>query len=313
MSTTTTREATTADKERCVTNMQAKVNAMAAILNLDVFIEGEKNSLQQIRSYYRINEWAYKHYHSQDGFMHFRISQNGRFSDKDVYHQPDSISKLVKKGDKVVELGFGQGANLLYLAGQHPDAQFFGVDLSELRRKDIPANVTTFQRDYSDLSQFEDNSIDVMYAIETIVHNTDKDRIYREVFRILKPGGMMVIYDYALSAAYSSFDPVTQKAIALISKGCASPLIESLDELNSCYARCGLTLDERIDYSENTLPDLKRLERKAAKVLTRPWLAKPMFWLLPKQFVSNIIVGYLGHDSCESGTITYQKWLLRKP
>ena len=53
-------------------DMHAKVNAMAAIIDLDVFIEGEKNSLQQIRSYYRINEWAYKHFHSQDGFMHFR-------------------------------------------------------------------------------------------------------------------------------------------------------------------------------------------------------------------------------------------------
>ena len=300
------------NKETSMADMQAKVKAMAEIINLNTFIEGEKNSLRQIRSYYRINEWAYKRFHSQDGFMHFRISQNGLYSDKDVFHQPDSISRFIRKGDRVVELGFGQGANLLYLAGRHPDAQFFGVDLAPLKKKHIPANVTSFQRDYSDLSVFEDNSVDVMYAIETIVHNSDKDRIYREVERILKPGGVMVIYDYALSAPYTSFDPVTQKAIALISKGCASPLIESLDELNSCYARCGLTVDERTDHSENTLPDLKRLETKAAKVLTRPWLAKLMFGLLPNQFVSNIIVGYLGHDSCASGTITYQEWVLRK-
>lgn len=292
--------------------MRAKVNALAEIIDLNTFLEGEKNSLRQIRSYYRINEWAYKRFHSQDGFMHFRISQNGCYSDKDVFHQPDSISKFIRKGSRVVELGFGQGANLLYLAGRHPDAQFSGVDLAPLKKRRIPANVTAYQRDYSDLSVFEDNSIDVMYAIETIVHNSDKDRIYREVERILKPGGVMVVYDYALSSAYASFDPVTQKSIALISKGCASPLIESLDELNSCYARCGLTLEERTDYSENTLPDLKRLESKAAKVLTRPWLAKLMFCLLPNQFVSNIIVGYLGHDSCASGTITYQEWVLRK-
>lgn len=299
--------------ESVLADMHAKVNEMAAIINLDTFIEGEKNSLKQIRSYYRINKWAYRHYHSQEKFMHFRISQNGTLSDKDVFHQPDSISQFIKKGDKVVELGFGQGANFLYLAGLHPDAQFFGVDLLPLKEKNIPSNVTTFQKDYSDLSQFEDNSIDVMYAIETIVHNTDKDRIYREVFRILKPGGVMIVYDYALSEPYTSSDPMTQKAIALISKGCASALIESLDELNSCYARCGLTLEERNDYSENTLPDLKRLEEKAAKVLTRPMRAKLVFWLLPKQFVSNIIVGYLGYDSCKSGTITYQEWVLRKP
>ena len=90
--------------ESVLADMHAKVNEMAAIINLDTFIEGEKNSLKQIRSYFRINKWAYRHYHSQEKFMHFRISQNGALSDKDVFHQPDSISQFIKKGDKVVGL-----------------------------------------------------------------------------------------------------------------------------------------------------------------------------------------------------------------
>ena len=300
------------EQEKYREEMHAKVNYMEQFINLDSFVSGEKNSLDEIRSYYRINEWAYKRFHSKDGFMHFRISQGGCLSDGDVYHHPNSISKFIKPGDRVVELGFGHGANLLYLAGRHPDAQFYGVDLSPLKSKDVPGNVITIQHDYSDLSQFDDSSVDVMYAIETIVHNADKERIYREVCRILKPGGIMVVYDYALSNTYATFPPVSQKAIALISKGCASAMIESLDELNACYARSGLSLTERHDYSENTLPDLKRLERKAWKVLGHPWLSRLLFWVMPKQFVSNIIVGYLGHDSCASGTITYQEWVLRK-
>ena len=292
--------------------LHAKIDAMEKFLNLDKFIEGEKNSLEQIRSYFKVNDWAYRHFHSQDGFMHFRISSNGCFTDEDVYYQPDTVSQFIKPGHVVMELGFGQGANLLYLARCHPEARFIGVDLSPLKRTDVPQNVSTHQQDYSSLSQFADNSVDVVYAFETVVHNTDKEKIYREVCRVLKPGGVVVVFDYALAARFETYDTHIQKAISLISKGGAAAMIESLEELNAHYANCGLTLEKSVNHTRATLPDLKRLERKAAKILERPWLAKLMFWLLPDQFVSNIILGYLGYDSGNAQIGSYQEWVLRK-
>lgn len=294
-------------------NLHVKVRAMEKFLNLDKFIEGEKNSLEQIRSYFKINDWAYRHFHSQDGFMHFRISSSGCFTDEDVYYQPDVVSEFIKAGDVVMELGFGQGANLLYLANCHPDARFIGIDLSPLKKdKTVPANVTIYQQDYSSLSQFADNSVDVMYAFETVVHNTDKEKIYREVYRVLKPNGVIVIFDYALTDRFETYDADLQKAIALISKGGAAAMIESLDELNTHYTNCGLTIERCVDHTRATLPDLKRLERKAAKILERRFWAKLMFWLLPDQFVSNIILGYLGYDSGNAGIGSYREWVLRK-
>ncbi len=292
--------------------IHTKIDEMSKFLNLEKFVEGDKNSLDQIRSYYSVNDWAYRHFHSQDGFMHFRISLNGFFTDEDAYYQPDSVSELIKEGDVVMELGFGQGANLLYLARCHPKVPFIGVDLGVLK-KDAPSNVTTYQMDYSNLSKFEDNSVDVMYAFETIVHNTDKEKIYHEVYRVLKPGGVMVVFDYALTNRLETYDPKIQKAIALISKGGASAMIESLEELNAHYANCGLTVEKCIDHSRHWLPDLKRLERKAAKILERPVLSRFMFWLFPDQFVANIILGYLGYDTSNAGILTYQQWVLRKP
>lgn len=294
-------------------NLHVKVEAMDEYLNLDKFIQGEKNSLEQIRSYFRINDWAYRRFHSQDGFMHFRISQNGCFTDEDVYYQPDTVSEFIKAGDVVMELGFGQGANLLYLARCHPDASFIGVDLSPLKNtKNIPANVSLYQQDYSSLSQFADSSVDVMYAFETVVHNTDKEKIYREVYRVLKPNGVIVVFDYALTNRYETYDAELQKAIALISKGGAAAMIESLEELNAHYTNCSLTIERCVDHTRATLPDLKRLERKAAKILERRFVAKLMFWLLPDQFVSNIILGYLGYDSGNAGIGSYREWVLRK-
>lgn len=293
--------------------LHAKMKAMEKFLNLDKFIEGEKNSLEQIRSYYKINYWAYRHYHSQDGFMHFRISPNGCFTDEDIYYQSDVVSKFIKSGDVVMELGFGQGSNLLYLAHSHPDAQFIGVDLGLLKKKDVPQNVSTYQQDYSDLSQFKDNSVDVLYAFETFVHNTDKEKIYHEVYRVLKPNGVVIVFDYALADKLETYDAVVQKAIILASKGGASAIMESLEDLNAHYTNCGLKIEKCVDHTRATLPDLKRLERKAAKILERPLLAKVMFWLLPEQFVSNIVIGYIGYDSGNAGIGTYREWILRKP
>lgn len=293
--------------------LHAKMQEMERLINLDKFTQGEKNSLKQIRSYYKINEWAYKHYHSQDGFMHFRISSNGCFTDEDIYYQPDTISAYIKPGDVVMELGYGQGANLLYLAHSHPEASFIGVDLAPLNKKDIPQNVRTYQQDYSSLAQFQDNSIDVLYAFETVVHNTDKEKIYREVCRVLKPGGVVIVFDYALTDKLETYDPVVQKAITVTSKGGAAAIFESLQELNAHYANSGLQLEKCTDHTRAILPDLKRLERKANKILKRPLLTKLLFWLMPNAFVANIAIGYIAYDSASAGIGSYREWILRKP
>lgn len=301
------------DPKYSVYQLHAKIDEMSQFIDLEKFIRGEKNSLNQIRSYYKINHWAYRRYHSQDGFMHFRLSPKGFATDEDVYHQPDAVSQYIKKGDVVMDLGSGQGANMIYLARIHPDAKFYGIDLFPLKRKDVPSNVTTYQMDYTDLSRFEDNSVDVLYALETIVHNTDKDKILKEFYRVLKPNGIFLVYDYATVEDFDSHDAHIQKVIALISKGGASAMIESLDELNAHFAKCGFIQEKFTDYSREMLPDLKRLERKAAKIMKRKKLAKLMFKLLPEQFVANIILGYLGYDFCNSGIGCYQEWVFRKP
>ena len=293
-------------------NLHAKVEAMEKFIDLDKFIQGDKNSVEKIRSYYRINHWAYRHFHSQDGFMHFRISKSGCFSDEDVYLQPDTVAKYIKDGDSVVELGCGQGANIVYLANCYPGARFVGFDLQPRKKIDIPKNVTIYEQDYSSMAQIADSSVDVVYAIETLVHCSDKETPLREIRRILKPGGVIVVFDYSLSARYETFDKEIQKAIALISKGGASAMIESTEEWNEHFASCGLKVESVADHGRDTLLDLKRLERLAARTMKRPWRARLLFRLLPDQYVANIIIGYLGYDAANANIGTYHEWILRK-
>ena len=286
---------------------------MSKFIDLDKLIKGEKNSLAQIRNYFRVSHWAYKVFHSQDGFMHFRISKSGVFTNEDIYHQPDTISGYIKNGDMVLELGCGQGANIMYLAHGFPESRFVGIDLIPLKKNKMPQNVTIYEQDYSSIPQLADNSVDVCYAVETIVHNTDKERIYREVYRVLKPGGVMIIYDYALAASFDTYDPKLQTAIMLTAKGGAAAPFLSLDELNTHYTNCGFVIEKMTDYTKETLPDLKHLQRSANWTMNHPWLWKLQYALMPEQFVYNHIIGWLGYDGAKAGIGYYMEWILRKP
>ena len=95
--------------------IHSKVDAMSKFIDLEKLINGEKNSLAQIRNYFKVSHWAYKLFHSQDGFMHFRISKSGAFTDEDIYHQPDAIADYIKAGVACI---FGPGTPIPYSAIQ---------------------------------------------------------------------------------------------------------------------------------------------------------------------------------------------------
>lgn len=293
--------------------LHQKIDDLSKVIDLKKIIEGEKNSNDLIRSYYRINHWAYRHYHSQDGFMHFRISKNGVLTDEDIYHQPDAVYEYIKDGDTVVELGFGQGANLIYLAQSCPTVHFYGFDLQPIKNMEWPDNVEIYEQDYRRLHQIPDQSVSVVYAFETLVHCSEKEKVFQEVFRVLKPGGVMIVYDYALGDRFENYDSYGQTIITLISKGGASAMIESAEEWNNHFTNCGLTVEKVTDYTLSILPDLRRLERKAFKIMSRPWLTKLIFRLTPSLFANNIIVGWLGYDACKTGCGYYNEWVVRKP
>ncbi|MBR5372113.1 MAG: methyltransferase domain-containing protein [Oscillospiraceae bacterium] len=292
-------------------NLHARVKYLQSLLDLDKITDGEKNSTEEIVSYFKINEWAYRRFHSQDGFMHFRISKNGAFADEDVYYQPDTVAKHIHDGDRVVELGCGRGSNIIYLAKSFPKTRFCGFDLSAVK-KPLPPNVRTFQQDYSSMKQIPDQSVDLVYAFETIVHNTDKKKTMAEVYRILKPGGVFIVYDYALTAPFETYAPLEQTALALISKGGCCPLIESVSEWESYFESCGFKAMHTAYLGKECLPDLKRLERLAGRILDHPGRVKLMFRLFPDLFTSNIIIGYLGYDACNAGLGTYAEWIYQK-
>ena len=291
--------------------LEKKINRIESIINVSEIIDQEVNSTKDIQKYYRINNLAYRLFHSKKGFMHFRVTKGRVMKDDDFLYQLNVISEYIPENGKVLELGPGQGANLLYLSKKHPDASFIGVDLYSNLKK-VPKNVKLYQHDYSYVPFIEDHSIDVVYGIETIVHSSDKEKIFKEMHRVLKEDGKLIIYDYSLKKELEEYLSYEQTAMKIISKTGASALIESYDAWKKHFKVAGFKEVKETDLHSYILPDLKRLEKTTDHIMKRNRRIKFCLKILPRIFVNNIIMGWIGYDAYHEGLGYYNEWICQK-
>ncbi len=300
-----------------LTTVTEKVHYMEEFIDLDKFVTEGDNDPESIVAYFKQNHANYRRIYGGKGNMHFIVSKDGKtYTIDDMYYQPETAVNFAKPGDKVLELGSGFGGNLVHLAELHPDIEFYGVDLCPVENEEIPnkPNIHILERNYSSLPEFEDNTFDVIYAIETIVHNgkEDKDKIMAEAFRILKPGGHFLVYDYATTDAFETYSREKQIAMKVVARGSAAALIESKDEWSEHFGQAGFKPVAVNELTERILPDLLRLQKHFDKVMLHPLRAKIVFKSLPWRYTVNLISGWLGYDSAREHIGNYWEWIMEK-
>ena len=60
---------------------------------------------------------------------------------------------------------------------------------------------------------FEENSFDRVYAIEATCHSPKLESVYKEAFRVLKPGGLFAFYEWCTTDKYDPTNPEHAKII----------------------------------------------------------------------------------------------------
>ncbi len=107
------------------------------------------------------------------------------------------------KGEVCVDLGSGRGNDVLRLAEEvGSDGYVYGIDISEGMVSKAKANIEKFSVENAGiiLAELEkiplkDNSVDLVISNCTINHSSEKQKVWNEIFRILKIGGRFVVSD----------------------------------------------------------------------------------------------------------------------
>ncbi|MFH1594002.1 MAG: class I SAM-dependent methyltransferase [Candidatus Omnitrophota bacterium] len=97
----------------------------------------------------------------------------------------------MKEGQRLLEVGCGRGEFLKAFQELKLDCK--GVDLSDHCVKDGGADTFTCVDITKESLPFVDNSFDYVYHKSLIEHLRSPERLMKETYRVLKPGGMVII------------------------------------------------------------------------------------------------------------------------
>jgi len=152
---------------------------------------------------------------------------------------PTALAEL-KPGETVLDLGSGGGIDVLLSARRvGPAGKAFGLDMTdemlalaeENRRRSGLANAHFLKGEIEHIP-LPDASVDVVISNCVINLSGDKDRVLREAFRVLKPGGRFAVSDVVVRG---EMPPAIRRSMELWA-GCVAGALSDRDYLDKLAA-----------------------------------------------------------------------------
>ena len=145
---------------------------------------------------------------------------------------PTALAQL-NAGETVLDLGSGGGIDVLLSARRvGPTGKAYGLDMTDemlaLARENLSKSGLTnveFLKGEIENIPLPDNSVDVVISNCVINLSADKDRVLREAFRVLKPGGRFAVSDVVTRG---EMPPEIRQSV-LLWVGCLAGALEEND------------------------------------------------------------------------------------
>ncbi|KAM5570419.1 hypothetical protein ABKV19_011195 [Rosa sericea] len=151
--------------------------------------------------------------YKSNGILRYeRVFGRGFVSTGGIETTKEFVAKLeLEPGQKVLDVGCGIGGGDFYMASTF-DVEVVGIDLSinmisfALEQSIGLKCAVEFEVADCTTKTYPDNTFDVIYSRDTILHIQDKPALFRSFYKWLKPGGKVLITDYCRSAGTPSAD-----------------------------------------------------------------------------------------------------------
>lgn len=223
---------------------------------------------QDIENYYDQTEVHYRmHWNLEEGMgLHYGVwDEDTKTLAESVLNSNFRLMNLgeIKSSDRVLDAGCGIGGSSIYLA-INKGCRVEGITLSAKQvetatalaaKKGVGDKVHFSRQDYTDTS-FPENTFDIAWCIESMETADNKAAYFREMGRILKPGGKILIADIFKPEGY---DMSKEKDMQTMLNGWAMSDILSLEELHQMAEEHNFKVTKLDDVSKNVEKSVKRM------------------------------------------------------
>lgn len=228
---------------------------------------------EEIIAYYAGSKLDYQLYNrALDNLsMHYGLWDDGTRSHREALMNENRIvaqAASIRRDDYVVDLGCGYGATAVWLAKQI-GCRVLGITLNADQVADAARLAEKYEVDH--LAKFRvadyhetalaDCTFDVVIAIESLAHSSEKWRVLAEARRILKPNGRIAIADGFFAKSKSTLSETERTVARACFEGVHVPPLPERDEFEKWLASAGFANVRWFDKTKAILPTAKRVNR----------------------------------------------------